>query len=235
MKNYCIFTAVIIALLLSAASSAQAGNYTVYYYDDTLSAGYVWPLPQDSSDWFGVRFSSGHTAACSLKVVRVRLDGTSTQGTPDLRIAVFADDGNGLPGVELATETVSYANLPTDDFGWAEADFSAHGLVFGQNQEFHIGFSTVGGAGDTLYLLTDNGAGPHAGEDRSEARANGTWYLYSSLYGNDYVFMVEADVESLYWYAIPTLSEWGLYLLVAMLVIATVYVVRRKRKVQAIG
>ncbi len=166
---------------------------TVYYYDDTLSYGYAWPLPQDSVEWFAERFTNG-PEACTLKTVRVRLYRPFMTGTPDLAVAIWDDDGFGLPGNLQATVTVTAELLPPEDFGWAEADFSACNLIFGGGTEFHIGMSTVGGEGDTLWPLTDTGAGPHAGENRSEVDYGGTWYTLHAAFGVDFVFMIEADM-----------------------------------------
>ncbi len=165
----------------------------MYYYDDTCSDGYAWPMPQDSAEWFAERFTNG-PAACTLKTVRVRLYRPFMTGTPDLKVAVWDDDGFGLPGTLLASVTIPYASLPHEDFGWAEADFSIYGLVISGGIEFHIGMSTVGGEGDTLWPLTDTGAGPHAGENRSEVDYGGTWYTLHAAFGVDFVFMIEADM-----------------------------------------
>ena len=168
---------------------------TVYYYDDTCTYGYAWPLPQDSSDWFAVRFnSSDGSYCCTLTTLRVKLYRPFMTGTPDLQIGVFDDDGFGLPGTLLATETVGYADLPPENFGWAEADFAP--MVFPPSEEFHIGITTIGGEGDTLWALSDAGTGPHAGEDRSETHNpdDGLWYTLNGFYGYDFVFMIEADM-----------------------------------------
>ncbi|MFH2049553.1 MAG: SdrD B-like domain-containing protein, partial [bacterium] len=176
--------------------ASRDGCTTVYYYDDTCTNSYAWPMPQDSTDWFAVRFTNEVSEACTLGVVRVKLYRPFMVGTPDLQIGVYDDDGFGLPSTLLATETVSYASLPTENFGWAEADFSPHGFIAGTGSEFHIGITTIGEEGDTLFVLSDAGTGPHAGEDRSETRSpsDGSWYTLNSFYGIDYVFMIEADM-----------------------------------------
>jgi hypothetical protein len=179
-----------------ALNTPRDGGCSIqYYYDDTCTYGYAWPLPQDSSDWFAVRFTNDEVTACTLTVIRIKLYRPFMTGTPDLQICVYDDDGFGLPGTPLATETVAYADLPPDHFGWAEVDFAAP-LVFGAGEEFHIGITSIGGVGDTLYPLTDAGTGPHAGEDRSETHSpsDGLWYTLNSFYGVDFVFMFEAEM-----------------------------------------
>jgi len=165
-----------------------------YYYDDTATVVRIWPLPQDSSDWFAVRFDQDELEACTLTTARVLLYRPYMTGTPDLQIDVFEDDGFGLPGALWASKTIPYDSLPPDNFGWAEVDFAPQ--VFGPGEQFHIGMSTIGGEGDTLFVVSDLGTGPHAGEDRSEARypGDGLWYTTTALYGLDYVFFVEADM-----------------------------------------
>jgi hypothetical protein len=117
-------------------------------------------------------------------------------GTPDLHVCVYDDDGFGLPGAPLASATVANNDLPSEDFGWAEVDLSVYNIVFGTGTDFHIGITSIGGEGDTLYPLTDAGTGPYAGEDRSETHCpyDGLWYTLNSLYGVDFVFMFEAEM-----------------------------------------
>ncbi|MFH1374399.1 MAG: hypothetical protein ABII79_11445 [bacterium] len=177
-------------------SPANGACSTYYYYDDTVSSGYAWPLPQDSSDWFGVHFTNDPVSACTLNVVRIKLYRPYMTGTPDLHVAVYDDDGFGLPGTILVSVTIPYGSLPSESFGWAVADFSSYNLVFSAGDEYHICFETIGGEGDTLYPLTDTGAGPYAGEERSVThyQGGGLWYTLYDLYGVDFVFMIEAEV-----------------------------------------
>ncbi|MFH1686623.1 MAG: LamG-like jellyroll fold domain-containing protein [bacterium] len=181
--------------ILSSPTDRGRGVILRYYYDDSCTYGYGWPLPQDSSDWFAVRFDHEESAACTLSTVRVKLYRPFMAGTPDLQIGVYDDDGSGLPGTLLATRTVPYASLPPEDFGWAEADFAP--LILGAGEGFHIGITTIGGVGDTLCPLSDAGTGPHAGEDRSETHypGDGLWYTLNAMYGLDYVFMIEAEMS----------------------------------------
>ena len=179
---------------LRAPTDRDEGCSLQYYYDDTCTYGYAWPLPQDSSDWFAVRFTQDEVSACTLSTVRVKLYRPFMTGTPDLQIGIYNDDGFGLPGTLLATEAVPNDSLPPEDFGWAEVDFAP--MVFNLGEVFHIGITTIGGEGDTLFALSDAGTGPHAGEDRSEThnQIDGLWYTLNDLYGYDFVFMFEAEM-----------------------------------------
>ena len=177
-------------------ATGRDGCQTVYYYDDTCTYGYAWPLPQDSSDWFAVRFTNDEVTACTLTVIRIKLFRPFMTGTPDLHVCVYDDDGFGLPGAPLASATVANNDLPPENFGWAEVDLSVYNIVFGAGTDFHIGITSIGGVGDTLYPLSDAGTGPYAGEDRSETHCpyDGLWYTLNSLYGVDFVFMFEAEM-----------------------------------------
>ncbi|MDH3889891.1 MAG: T9SS type A sorting domain-containing protein [candidate division Zixibacteria bacterium] len=167
---------------------------SVYYYNDSSSNVFIWPLPQDSVDWLAVRFDNDGASECTLKVARVTLNRGYMAGAPDLQIGVFDDDGFGLPGSLLASETVPYDSLPTGNYGWAEADFSSYNLVFGTGENYHIGVSVIPQVGDTLFPVSDVGDGVHSGEQRSTYQGYGVWSTIYSATGTDYVFWIEAEM-----------------------------------------
>ncbi len=162
-----------------------------YYYDDTATSVYVWTIPDAyGDDLFNMRFSTGGLE-CTLKVGYILMYGGYMEGTPDMRIYLWDDDGWGFPGNKLDSVDVPYAGLPAS-FGWVWADWSAAGWIFA-DEEYHIGWTTLGGDGDVLCGVSDKATGPHVGEERSSENWNGFWGTMLADWGVDVGFMMESE------------------------------------------
>jgi hypothetical protein len=165
------------------------------YYDDTATAVYVWGIPDDyGDDLFNMRFTVEPNTECTLKVGWILMYGGYMTGTPDMRMYLWDDDGFGFPGNKLDSVDIPYANLP-GGFGWVYGDWSAANWVFDEGQEYHIGWTTLGGDGDTLYCVSDKETGPHSwtGEERASENWNGFWGTMASDWGHDVCFFIESE------------------------------------------
>jgi|GEM_PF-3318872 len=178
-----------------AAHQGRSDCGTSYYYDDTATSVYVWSIPNGfGDDLFNTRFTVAGNS-CTLMVSRILLYGPYMTGEPDMRVYVWDDDGMGFPGNVLDSVTIPNANLPTSGFGWATADWATTGtlLEFDSGEEYHIGWTTLGGDGDTLWCVSDKDTGPYSGDSRCSAHFGGNWISMLDLYGADFVFFTETD------------------------------------------
>ncbi len=167
----------------------------IYYYDDTATSTFVFDMPNSNgTDMFQTRFTVTGASECTLKIAWILMYGSFMVGTPDMMVYLWDDDGFGLPGTLLDSVLVPYAALPISGFGWAFADFSAGNWVFSEGEDYHYGWSVIGGSGDILWGVTDKGTGPHNGEARSGMFYQGAHYSILDLYGEDYVFFMESEV-----------------------------------------
>ena len=166
-----------------------------YYYDDTASPAWSWSIPNNYGDnLFNTRFTVDASVACTLKVAWLLLFSGNMEGDPDLRVYLWADDGSGFPGARLDSVDVPYSSLPPTGLGWVGADFSAAEHVFAEGEEFHLGWTTVGDAGDKLSVVSDDATGPYVGELRSSVFSEGAWTSIYDLFGEDYAFFIQAEM-----------------------------------------
>jgi len=127
-----------------------------YYYDDSATAFWGWQITSSSlNSHFATRFTAEPGYVCSLEVVRILVLGYSKLGTPDMRVYVWSDDGTGLPGQVLDSVDIPYEVLPSSA-DWVEADFSIFGRAFVDGEDFHIGWTMIGGPGDRLVCLRND-------------------------------------------------------------------------------
>jgi len=177
---------------LAKGAGDECGYY--YYYDDTATtlAGFTIPN-QYGDDLYNTRFSVEPSRSCTLATAWIALAGGWMAGTPGVRVYLWADDGSGFPSAKLDSVDIPYTLLPTG-FGWVGADFSAGNHVFSDGEEFHLGWTMIGGSGDTLCGISDLATGPHTGEERSSVYYNGAWYSMYQLWSNDYAFLIEAEL-----------------------------------------
>lgn len=163
-----------------------------YYYDDTATSVYVWTIPDAyGDDLFNMRFTVDAGLECTLKVGWILMYGGYMEGTPDMRIYLW-DDYMGFPGNKLDSADVLYANLPAS-FGWAFADWSAAEWVFAEGEEYHIGWTVLGGPSDVLCCVSDKATGPHVGEERASENYAGFWGSMLNDWGVDVGFMMESE------------------------------------------
>jgi outer membrane protein assembly factor BamB len=174
----------------------------VYFCDfEDYSGGpyYVWTLPDPDIDFLNTRFSVEAGFACTLKVAHVALYKTLFEGSPGMRVSLWADNGFGLPGALLEQVDVSNATIMsyfpgTTTLAYVPADFSGSGWVFADGDQYHYGISVLGGVGDVLCTTSDDGLGPNSGQARSSAFYAGSFYSMLDLYGqDDYVFDIVSE------------------------------------------
>jgi len=165
------------------------------YYTGDLA--YYWTIPDSyGDDLFNTRFTVEPNFNCTLKVAYFlvisdvqELGGPAGGwGTPDMRVYLWADDGFGFPGALLDSVDIPFASLPS--FGYAAADFSAAGWVFSDGEEYHYGYTPIGGPGDTLAIISDDGLGPYAGDERS-SEYWGAWGTMQDDWSGDFDYTFE--------------------------------------------
>jgi len=156
---------------------------------------YQWTIPDAyGDDLFNMRFTSEANYSCTLYYGWLLMNGPAMTGTPDMMVYLWDDDGFGFPGNKLDSVLVPNASLPVGGLGWVQADFSAGGYIFSDGEEYHIGWTVIGGAGDTLAVVSDDGTGPFAGEERAVENYNSAWGTMLNDWGVDVSFFIESEV-----------------------------------------
>jgi len=168
----------------------------IYFCDAQDYSGpgaYFWTIPDAfGDDLFNTRFTVEAGFNCTLKVAYFAVYGPAMTGTPDMRVYLWADDGFGFPGALLDSVDIPYALLP-GGYAYVAADFSAAGWVFSDGDEYHYGYTVIGGPGDTLAITSDDGAGPYSGEERSSEYYLGAWGSMLNDWGGDYTFNIVSE------------------------------------------
>jgi len=175
----------------------------IYFCDAQSYTGtwtYVWTLPDAyGDDLFNTRFTVEDGFDCTLKVAHYLMYEGIITGSPDFRAYLWADDGFGFPGALLDSVDISNATILTTfaagggNVSYLSADFSAAGWVFSDGDEYHYGWTPIGGAGDTLSIISDDAAGPFSGEERSSEYYSGAWGSMLNDWGADYVFEIVSE------------------------------------------
>lgn len=186
--------------LKGAVPSLEAGGFEAYdcpcceyvsYHGEPM---YAWKSPRASGETqYAVRFSVesfGSPGELIPGAVQVALYPSHMSGQPGLRVYVYADNGSGLPGAVLDSVDVPYDSLPTT-YDWVTVPLGHMNLSFADGEDFHVGFGAIGGDGDTLVFLSDDGHGPSEGEERSTVLYDGAWWTMYEGYGQqeDYCFL----------------------------------------------
>ncbi|MBU8934050.1 MAG: PQQ-binding-like beta-propeller repeat protein [candidate division Zixibacteria bacterium] len=156
---------------------------------------YYWPIPDAyGDDLFNMRFTTEDGYDCTLYFAHLLMYGSVMTGTPDLRVYLWDDNGFGFPGNKLDSVDILYALLPTSGLGYASADFTAGGWMFGDGDEYHYGWTTLqSGPGDTLAIISDQAEGPYAGEERASEYIGGVWGTMLNDWGLDVSFFILSE------------------------------------------
>ena len=159
---------------------------------------YIWSLPDAyGDDLFNTRFTVETNFECTLKVAWLLMHGALMEGTADMRVYLWDDDGFGFPGTVLDSVDIPYADIAAatglSGFGWLTADFSAAGWVFADGAEYHYGWTPLGGPGDILWVGSDQAGGPHDGEERSSEFYLGAWGSMLNDWGVDVIFHIMSE------------------------------------------
>ena len=185
----------------SGAVTAPPLDYFCDDIDYSAGAAYFWTIPDAyGDDLFNNRFTSESNFDCTLKVAWLLMYGTAMTGTPDMRVYLWDDDGFGFPGAKLDSVEILNASLPVAGLGWVGADFGtspnapAGGWVFSDGEQYHYGFTTIGGPADTLAIISDDATGPYAGEEISSENFSGTWGSMLNDWGLDVVFNITSEL-----------------------------------------
>ena len=187
-----------IEVQMSGVSATPPSAYfceDIGYYDDTVTAVWVWSIPDAwGDDLMNMRFTVDAGIECTLKVGWILMYGGYATGTPDMRLYLWDDDGFGFPGNKLDSADVPNAAMG-GSFWWASADWAAADWVFTNGEEYHIGWSTLGGDGDTLWCASDKGTGPHSytGEERASENWAGYWGTMLADWGDDVCFLMTSE------------------------------------------
>ncbi len=138
-----------------------------------------------------MRFTAQIGYACTLLTVWTAVYPPGFIGTPDLKVIVWADNGAGLPGTELASVTIPYSSLPTGSGAtYVSADFSAYDLVFEDGEEYFVGITSPDKA-EKIALMVDSGTN---GLGRSYMWLDGVFYNRATIGLTDFNFGIGVDI-----------------------------------------
>ncbi|MBD3332525.1 PQQ-binding-like beta-propeller repeat protein [candidate division GN15 bacterium] len=165
-------------------------EYQGYYGD----LAYYWTIPDAyGDDLFNMRFTvEDDLESCTLLAGWLLMYGPAQVGTPDMRVYLWDTDGFGFPNNKLDSVDVSTAGYDPAGSYWVMADFDTD-WVFTTGEEYHIGWTNLGGPSDVLAILSDDGLGPAAGEERSSEFYAGAWGTMLNDWGDDVAFVIEAE------------------------------------------
>ena len=184
-------------ITLPSGAGTPAPPSQSYFCDFQDYAGapwYIWSIPDAyGDDLFNTRFTVEDNFECTLKVAYLLMFGPEMLGTPDMRVYLWDDDGFGFPGTVLDSVDISQATLAATGYGYVAADFSAAGWTFSDGAEYHYGWTILGGPGDQLWIVSDDGFGPNSGQERSSEYYAGAWGSMLNDWGLYAVFQVVSE------------------------------------------
>jgi len=173
-----------------------------FYYG---SPAYFWTIPDAyGDDLFNTRFDTDAGVRCTVKTAWYLMYAPPTAGAPDFKAYIWDDDGFGFPGSKLDSATILWADIDAAIQAAIGAGYNTFWLgvqfptewVFEGGENYHLGFTTVDNSGagtDVLAILSDDGAGPYAGEERSSENWGGFWGTMLNDWGLDVSFVIDAD------------------------------------------
>ncbi len=177
----------------------------IYYSSD---ADYYWLTPDENgTELYGMGFTPTvpwtiPATQCYLATVYVALYPPAFVGEPDMEIVVAEDNGAGLPGIELGSVTIPYADLLTELMYYA-VDVTHLNIVLDLGYAFHVNIAAAGQPDAALALVSDGG---DAGVGRSTCFYDGQWMPFSAVVGSDYNFLISAECC----YLLPDEDEDGI-------------------------
>jgi len=158
---------------------------------------YYWPIPDAyGDDLFNMRFTSDKGYDCEVIQAHYLMYGTAMVGTPDMRCYIWDDDGFGFPLAKMDSVDISYATLAanTVPMGYVTAVFpGSH--VFSDGEEHHLGWTMIGGIGDTLAIISDDATGSSSLEERASEFFSSTWGTMLNDWGLDVSFFILNERE----------------------------------------
>jgi hypothetical protein len=162
---------------------------TLRYDDGSHYYFFQWMLPhQLGLDFFNVRFTP--VRDCRLKAASMMFYGKA--GSDSIRIYVWESDGT------YPTQKIDSVDVPVSYLRpypqWIRVDFSSQDICFEQNMDFHIGYTVLSPATDSVAIFSDDGE-PVGTEHRSICYYEGAWQTMYESSGQDVNFMIRALVE----------------------------------------
>ncbi|MBU8934871.1 MAG: right-handed parallel beta-helix repeat-containing protein [candidate division Zixibacteria bacterium] len=163
------------------------------FYHDTIPA-YIWRMPHMwPVEMYCTRFSAVGGPRYPVKGMRILFYNEVMAGSPSIRLYLLTDNGWGMPETKIDSVDVPHEQIAdTSSLEWISAIFPAGPHDITEGDDFHLGWAIIGGPGDTLASVSDEGLGPHAGEGRSSYRDGGTWFPMEFWAAADVVMMIEA-------------------------------------------
>lgn len=160
------------------------------YLEYACNLAYYWPMPNvNDMDNFAMRFTPALNAPCTVKTVYIGLYGDAMTGNPDLQIFVGSDDF--LDSGNAFCDTIPNSYLPPYGSYYMAVPITDTDLVVNAGQEFYVAAAAIGGEGDTLAFLSDDGS---CGGLRGLLRYQDEWSTMYDLYGIDQNFVFAADI-----------------------------------------
>lgn len=145
---------------------------------------YIWSVPGTANT--RIAMAEGFTpdpgalaTPCSVKTVSVLVyDWVDVAFMDDVRIAVHADDGGGLPGAQLAAITVPAATVDANIVGgfFTTVDFTPFNIVMPPASKLHVVVDVPTAIPGTsgIFLLSDGGTDDAAACPEGAANTNGS-------------------------------------------------------------
>ncbi|MDH3937238.1 MAG: hypothetical protein OEV68_07880, partial [candidate division Zixibacteria bacterium] len=151
------------------------------------SPAFVWPLPSNSGIVeYAMRFDGDGAQVLTSVEIPIYNNGDGEFGDNNLHLAIYEDDGDGLPGTLIAADTIlagTYSSYP------ASTLFDLESLNLVVNDTFHVGIATdaAPGMGENELIISDDGSG---GLGRSSLYAFGAWMTLPDAFGTDESFLM---------------------------------------------
>ncbi len=154
-----------------------------YWLWNYANVSYYWEVPEPT--YGELEYAERFSVTCCETLMGVNVyiydPGDGSFGDDSIYVAIYADDGTGLPGLQVAQIGIpagSYSAYPNPTY----FDFSYYNLVF--CDDFHVGVSSSGSVGtEWENLLSDDEL---SGGMRSSVRlATGMWDYMVNVWGYD--------------------------------------------------
>jgi hypothetical protein len=158
---------------------------TLSYYQDPY---YFWTIPDEYGDNFlNERFTSPVDG--QLKEARIAFYQSSSLGAPSAKLYIWNSNGT-FPTTLIDSVVIPYANIKWFP-DWNIVDLTAKSILITKNINFHIGYTVVGGLGDTIAVVSDSGGNS---SNRSSEFSAGSWNTMQNDWGVGLDFLMDAVI-----------------------------------------
>ncbi len=173
----------------------NAPQTSILQYHFGLSG--VFKLPSQYADSrYAVRFTPASNAKFLRTEFYINGSNNAISGNGTLKVSMHQNTAGslgGIPGAQIGTAVnIPFAQITKGTYN--TVNFSSQNLPVTANTNFHMVFEVVGGAGDTLQFVTDDGSNS---SDRSSSYFNNAWVniKHPTNYGIGYNLAIRAVVE----------------------------------------